>query len=271
MSQIVFLRPMQNEMQRLEDSLQESRQQLSAHPLYKQLNGTEALREFTRWHVFAVWDFMSLLKSLQSALTCTKVPWLPVGNPETRFLINEIVIGEESDEDPDGNRISHFELYLRAMQSMGSNTDCIKAFTEDLRNGIPLNQALQSPQIPDFVRRFVDFTFQTIGQPAHIQASVFTFGREDLIPEMFLGMVRQISTDEPGFALFRYYLERHIEVDGGHHGKLALQMVEELCGNAPERWKEARDWANRALQERILFWNGIAAVALRYEKAISSY
>lgn len=270
MPQIVILRPMKNEMQQLQDSLQESRQQLSAHPLYKQLNGAVALREFTRWHVFAVWDFMSLLKSLQSTLTCTTLPWLPVGNPATRFLINEIVIGEESDTDPDGNRISHFELYLRAMKSMGANTDCIDAFTSDLRNGIPLNQALQNQHIPDFVRRFVDFTFQTIGQPSHIQASVFTFGREDLIPEMFLGMVRQISSDEPGFALFRYYLERHIEVDGGHHGMLALQMVEELCGNETERWNEARDWANRALQERILLWDGIAEVAVGYEKAVDT-
>jgi hypothetical protein len=37
---------------------------------------------------------MSLLKALQSKLTCTTTPWFATANPET---INEIVLAEESD------------------------------------------------------------------------------------------------------------------------------------------------------------------------------
>ena len=251
---------METPLESLQGSLHQSREHLSVHPLYARLSNAHGLREFSRWHVFAVWDFMSLLKSLQSSLTCTGTPWLPVGNPETRFLINEIVVGEECDVDPAGRRISHFELYVEAMESMGADTSTIRMFISNLQAGKSVGEALMNEQIPSFVRRFVAFTFQAINQPPHIQAAVFTFGREDLIPDMFIGMVRQISSEEPGFALFRYYLERHIEVDGGHHGMLALQMVEELCGEDPVRWEEATAWANNALQERILLWNGIAGL-----------
>jgi hypothetical protein len=35
-----------------------------------------------------------------------------MGNANTRYLINEIVTGEESDLDERGKRASYFELYL---------------------------------------------------------------------------------------------------------------------------------------------------------------
>ncbi|NBP59428.1 DUF3050 domain-containing protein, partial [bacterium] len=70
------------------------------HSLYGSLNGLDDLRAFSQVHVFAVWDFMSLLKSLQRQLTGIDIPWTPVGSASTRYLINEIVTGEESDVDP---------------------------------------------------------------------------------------------------------------------------------------------------------------------------
>ena len=100
----------------LQERISSVRQDIIQHPLYPQLKELKDLQQFTQYHVFAVWDFMSLLKSLQRQLTCVTTPWVPVGAANTRYLINEIVTGEESDVDADGNRISHFELYLQAMQ-----------------------------------------------------------------------------------------------------------------------------------------------------------
>ena len=87
------------------------------HSLYNKVQTIEDLHCFLENHVYAVWDFMSLLKALQSKLTCTTTPWFATTNPQTRYLINEIVVAEESDLTIDGLRSSHYEMYIEAMQT----------------------------------------------------------------------------------------------------------------------------------------------------------
>jgi hypothetical protein len=246
-------------IEKLKLQLEESRHRLIQHPLYTSICDLVSLRIFTEQHVFAVWDFMSLLKALQQRLTCVSVPWMPVGNAATRYLINEIVIGEESDEDERGQRASHFELYIRAMEQAGSNTQAIRSLLASLEKGSTVQDALSFSAIPATTEAFVHHTFRVIedGRP-HILAAVFTFGREDLIPAIFLEMVKGISAGFPGKAdILRYYLERHIEVDGDHHSHLAHEMIAELCGNDDTKWKEAADAADAALLARLNLWDGI--------------
>lgn len=244
---------------RLNAAIAPVRQKLIEHPLYQKVNGLDELQLFTEQHVFAVWDFMSLLKALQQQLTCTSIPWLPVGNANTRYLINEIVTGEESDVDENGNRTSHFELYLRAMRQMGADTAAIDQFIHALQNGMSIGQALESAAVPDAASAFVHHTFDVIsGNQPHQLAAVFTLGREDLIPAIFIEMVRGIADRFPGKAdILRYYLERHIEVDGDHHSQLAYKMTAELCGDDENKWQEAADAAKAALEARLAFWDGI--------------
>ncbi len=246
-------------LETLRTRIEPLRQQIVQHELYTKINTIEAIRVFMQHHVVAVWDFMSLLKSLQRELTCVSNPWLPVGSANTRYLINEIVTGEESDVDQAGNRISHFELYLKAMEQAGANKIPIQELISTLQTGKPVDQALATSSLPDAAKRFAQHTFDLIekNQP-HILAAVFTFGREDLIPDMFLSILNKI---EPGgqysIDLTKYYIERHIEVDGGHHSQLALAMTQELCGNDSQKWQEASAAVEKALASRVALWDGV--------------
>ncbi len=246
-------------LQQLESAISTTRQKLVNHPVYANIKDLDGLRCFMENHVYAVWDFMSLLKALQINLTCVTLPWVPVGNAATRFLINEIVAGEESDVDEAGVRISHFELYINAMDQAEANTEPILGLIRALKTGSNIQYALEDIDIPTAARQFMDFTFETIatGKP-HLMAAVFTFGREDLIPDMFISLIKELKIQFPDKVdIFQYYIERHIEVDGGHHAALAHQMTIELCGNDESKWQEATEAVKQALEVRIALWDAI--------------
>ncbi len=235
------------------------RQEIMNHKVYSVISDIDDLKLFMQFHVYAVWDFMSLLKSLQNSLTCTSVPWFPKGNADTRFLINEIVVGEECDVDMHGNRKSHFELYLDAMKQCGANTTQLNSFIDILKETRDFNSAFTKARIPNEAMEFVNFTFEIINsQKDYLQSAIFTFGREDLIPGMFMSMINDIHEKFPDdISIFKYYLERHIEVDGDHHSHLALKMTENLCGNDELKWNEVKQATIESLKRRIVLWDGV--------------
>ena len=230
---------------------------LAAHLLYARIRSLGDLRTFMQSHVFAVWDFMSLLKTLQRKLTCVEAPWAPTPFPASRRFINEIVLGEESDE-YDGRPVSHFEIYLEAMEGVGADTSVIRRVAAWPPVAL---DALRLEGVPAAARQFMDATFRVIreGSPA-AQAAAFCFGREDAIPSMFRSLVRSLNRELGGnLDAFVWYLERHIEVDGEDHGPLALRMVADLCGEDARLWDEAAMAAEEALRARIALWDGVLA------------
>ncbi|MFM9197234.1 MAG: DUF3050 domain-containing protein, partial [Planctomycetia bacterium] len=230
---------------RLADSLREARGRLVTHRLYALIDSPDRLRRFMEHHVFAVWDFQSLLKAMQQKLTCTAVPWLPTPDPEARRLVNEIVLDEESDELPDGGHASHFELYLQSMRHAGADTGPIERLLDQLGRGTPLAEALDACGGPaaacDFVRR----SFEVIDSGStHRIVAAFTFGREDVIPDMFRHLVASLAAEDPAtWGMFRFYLERHIAHDDEKHAPICRRIVARLCGHEPVRWAEAADTA----------------------------
>jgi len=235
--------------------IEPARKEVTAHPIYQRINSRADLATFMEHHVFAVWDFMSLLKSLQRDLTCVDVPWVPRGTEVSRRLINDIVLVEESDE-LNGGFTSHFELYRAAMAEAGADTTSLDTFLALLTEGHGVPAALRGAQVPLPASEFVRTTFAIIeDRPLHCRAAAFAFSREDLIPDMFDQVINKEGTER--FPLFRDYLARHIEVDGEEHTPMALQMVADLCGTDDARWEQAVETATLALEARSRLWDGI--------------
>lgn len=234
----------------LNKKLQPYRNEIVKHKLYSKLKTKSDIKKLMESHVFAVWDFMSLLKALQINLTCFEIPWRPIGDPKIRRLVNSIVLEEESDVDSEGNPASHFELYLEAMKECEAETSTIEKFMKNLNKD-------SRPKINEDIDSFLNTTFSIIeGGKSHEIASAFTFGREDLIPDMFLAIVNDMNK-EKSFDKFVYYLERHIELDGGDHGPLALELICNLCGDDEKKWDEVQEVAIECLKARKLLWDKI--------------
>lgn len=243
-------------IERLEQAVSEARDRVVTHPLYANLDNHDAIVTFMEHHVFAVWDFMSLLKSLQSHLTCVTVPWIPTGPTGSRRLINDIVMVEESDELGAGF-ISHFELYVNGMKEAGADTTAVEKLVDLLRAGTPVRVALDQAGVPKPSVEFAATTWTIIDTlPTHCQAGAFAFGREDLIPDMFTQVVA-VNERSQRLGTFVDYLERHIEVDGEQHTPMAMQMLADLCGDDETKWHECAATINIALAARARLWDNI--------------
>ncbi|HEV3109507.1 MAG TPA: DUF3050 domain-containing protein [Candidatus Binataceae bacterium] len=236
------------------------RETLLKHPIYTQVDSLDRLREFMQIHVFAVWDFMSLVKRLQSEVTCHQLPWLPPARRQVARFANEVVLGEESDLGPDGKPASHFELYLDAMDEVGARTVNVRTFIASIDQGKSWETALKELNVPAGIADFVSETLRCAIYGSVVEvASYFFFGREDVIPEMFKKLLALWSGGAAAVPHFAFYLERHIELDGDSHGPWAQEMLMALAGQDEEQWMMATDAARRAITSRIRLWDSVVA------------
>lgn len=230
--------------------------ELGNHPVFAEIDTLEVLKRFMETHVFAVWDFMSLTKRLQQELTCTQLPWPPPKDAAAARLINEIVLGEESDDKRGAGHYSHFELYLDAMREIGASTAQVERFVTLQAQGMHYTTALRSVDAGEAASGFVSHTLDTaLNAPAHCVAAAFLHGRESVIPLMFQRILDDWGITTHQAPTFRYYLQRHIDVDEGEHGPAAEQLVARLVAGDEQRAREACQAAIAAVESRIALWD----------------
>lgn len=274
---IVIDVPEKHHQATLINEIEDDRQQVLRHNIYNIMaenhdNGmkdslNQKIATFMEHHVWAVYDYFQLLKRLQRHFTCVELPWRPTKDPKMRHFITEIVAEEECDEAEDGvTHISHLELYVRSMEKLGANTKPINQFLAALDDYDDMlsfeswfEEILIKSGAPKASQEHVKMTMDLARNGSICEvAAVFTFGREDIIPKMFIRILNNhnlASSEE--FSIFRYYLQRHIDLDGKDHGPHAIALVNGVCGDDPEKWKQATDAVKKALKARTELWSAV--------------
>jgi hypothetical protein len=232
---------------------------LGRHAAFAAIRSPQHVRVFMEHHVWAVWDFMSLLKSLQAEIAPTRVPWVPPRDAAAARLINEIATVEEGDDGPDGRPASHFEIYLQAMEEAGADTRPIRGFTSEIATGSAWEISLQHVPVPPAAAAFVRTTMDVIGRPLWARVAAFTIGREEVIPSMFSSLIGELDARRPQLSRLRWYLQRHVDVDGGDHGPMSARLFQRVCLVDPETRERSVEVGLEVLRARAALWDAVLA------------
>jgi hypothetical protein len=246
---------MTSPLARLQHDLSPYRARLREHALYRELTDLNALKWFMSIHVYAVWDFMNLLTSLQGTFTSVSAPWKPPKDAQLARFINAIKLEEESDV-IEGEATSHFQYYIKSMKALEVDTTEIELLLEALTHQ-SYESILEESYIPEVVRPFLRTTYECIQSGTLGTVASFTFGRETVIPDMFIHILEACQHEDPAIDAFKRYLARHIELDGNEHGDLAIGLVSHICGDNMDHWLQVERMAKRSILARVELYDRI--------------
>ena len=242
------------------------------HDLYHDISSIADLQLFMGEHVFAVWDFMCLLKELHRLIVSTSAPWFPPKDALSANLISSILVEEEGDLAEDGSYASHFDIYLLAMEKIGADTIPIKRLLLALGNGKSIEDAIDLVPLRPGTKQFVLTTFSFFKRSIHELAAAFVYGREGVTACMFEPLLQQLEAQldrgETQYSTLVYYFKRHIDLDSNAHFPKALKMLENFIGDDNKKLKEAEQAAFCALNARISFLSDIHA-CIQQKQAIT--
>jgi hypothetical protein len=234
------------------------KQELESHPVYEAVSTLDDLKCFMEHHIYSVWDFMSLVKYIQSCVAPAGAPWIPGGDGQVRRFINALVLEEESDEtNVPGEYTRHFEMYLQAMEEVGADTATAAAFVQAV-NAQGIAVALERSDIPAPSRIFTESTFDIIlNDKPHEVAAALALGREHIIPAMFRAILARAGISANDAPIFHYYLNRHVDLDEGSHAPMSLRLLNRLCDGDRQKTEESVEAAQKAVSARIRLWDGV--------------
>ena len=165
---------------------------------------------------------------------------------------------EESDEIDNIGYISHFEIYLLAMDKINADVSQINFLTKRLKSEEYDKNLINELSIYDEVKDFIKFDLDIAlsGNLPKIVGS-FTLGREKVIPNMFSYILACIEYNNSTKNLLTY-LKRHINIDGDRHGPLSIKLLDTIC-DSDEAYELAYNSGITSLQLRLKVWDRIAS------------
>jgi len=173
------------------------RQRLDNRPVYAALHSLADLRCFMAHLVYAVRNFMPVVKYPQNAVAPTRYSWAPRHHPAARDCINQWMLEEKSDigpPDADGNAVygRRFELCCGAIRKIGADPAPTLKFVE-IAAACGMPRAFASGLAPLPPRRFMGHTLRFLdsGKP-HIVAAALALGRGRIIPDGFRAFLQKM-------------------------------------------------------------------------------
>ena len=246
------------------------RKRLRQHRIYESLKSLDDVRRFMEVHVFALWDFMHLVKCLHRAPSTAEATC----PPKKRFkksagvqsLVDEMVQNYANDLNERGERMATFRMYLDAMEQLGAETKCVASFLGDCGDcgdlragdlGPVVGPSLLSCRAPRGAADFTAYTCQVIDSSKdHKVAASLVFGRQSLIVDALLRALGEVERREgTRVDKFRFLLSKYKSLYANNWPALSYQVLVELCGYSDEKWKEAEEAAVGALKARIALWD----------------
>ncbi len=247
-----------NRVLEVENEISELRNQLQNHKLYNSLKSIDDIKVFMEYHVFAIWSFALLLNNLQINMTEVRTSSISLEKSTDSVLINETVLEEEIETNKVSQTQSHFEIYFDAMRQADARTNEINNFIKLIQFNNSVNYSLNKTNIDKRVADFVKFSFSvTKTNKPHLIASALIFGQEEVIPGMFIEILRNVDSENKFYNKLKYYLQGHIDLDIDKQRPLSIKIVSEICNNNQQKWDETITIAKQSLEKRIALWDAI--------------
>lgn len=226
------------------------------HPLYNNIKTEEDINVYMFNQVWCVWDFMTLVKSIQISIVPPNILWIPPKYPELGAYIYEVLLTEETDKSYDGGTsLSHFQTYLKAMNESKVDTTAVDLFINQLESGYDFETAIERCGVHTEAKEFVSSTYEFAKSGLHISTAVFCLSREGIIPDMFTNLLAN-TTLSNNYKIFNWYLNRHIYLDSQSHGPLSIKLFKTII-DTPQKQEEALEASLKALKARNKFFNYI--------------
>ena len=112
------------------------KEQLLNHQIYGQVDEIRKTKIFMESHIFGTWDYLTMFKSLQRALTSLNIHLLEKGTLQLPFVMNQIILNEELDDESSREYLSAigiYQLYIKAMEEIGADTKPITYLVDSIK------------------------------------------------------------------------------------------------------------------------------------------